>query len=94
MSADEFDPLAPPPQAKGPTQVERDWQWLVADQRGRRIIRRMLALTAPFATSFNSDVAVMAMIEGRKQLGYMLISELTAAAPEAMVQLLVNKESE
>lgn len=85
------DPFEPAPLASSDAQRDtEDLQWLITDPRGRRIILRLLEQTAPFTTSYRHDIATMALIEGRKQLGYFLMQELTAADPEATVRLLTE----
>lgn len=86
------DPLEPVPQAPRNRALEADddLRWLIADHRGRRIILRLLEQTAPFTTSYSNDANAMALLEGRKQLGYFLLRELTGAAPEQMSRMLVN----
>jgi hypothetical protein len=85
------DPFEPAPLATSDAQRDtEDLQWLIADIRGRRIILRLLEQTSPFSTSYRNDATLMALAEGRKQLGYFLLQQLTAADTERTVRLLAD----
>lgn len=65
-----------------------DIKWLMAHAAGRRIVSRLLDETAVMRTSFHNSGSVMALNEGRKQLGYFLTGELLDIAPDAYLKLL------
>lgn len=68
-------------------QVE-DLKWLMAHASGRRIVTRLLEESGLFKTSFSTSGSVMALTEGRKQIGYFLQGELVAITPDAYLKLL------
>lgn len=72
-------------------QVE-DIRWLMDHPAGRRFVTGLLDESGVFRTSFHTDPAVMAMREGRKQIGYRLTGDLLEFAPEGYMQLLKEYE--
>lgn len=76
-------------QAKHQSQQQaEDIKWLMATAQGQRFLTRLLEETAVFRTAFHTSGQVMALNEGRKQIGYWLIGELTAHTPDAFTNLL------
>jgi hypothetical protein len=69
-------------------QQAEDVKWLMANAQGQRFLTRLLEETAVFSTAFHTSGQVMALNEGRKQIGYWLIGELTAHTPDAFINLL------
>lgn len=69
-------------------QEVEDIKWLMAHAPGRRFIARLLAETGLFRTSFHTSGSVMALNEGRKQVGYFVQAELLEIAPEAYLKML------
>jgi hypothetical protein len=67
-----------------------DLRAVVALPEGRRVLRRLLEKTAPFASSFDSDPAVMAFREGHRNVGLILISMLAEMDGQALAALLVE----
>lgn len=65
-----------------------DIKWLLAHASGRRFVTRLLSQTGLFATSFHSSGSVMALNEGRKQIGYWMQNELMEIAPDAYIKML------
>lgn len=68
-------------------QVE-DIKWLMAHPSGRRLVARLLEQTGLFRTSFHTSGSVMALNEGRKQIGYWAQGELVEIVPDAYLKLL------
>lgn len=68
-------------------QVE-DIKWLMAHAPGRRFVTRLLEQTGLFRTSFHTSGSVMALNEGRKQIGYWAQGELVEIVPDAYLKLL------
>jgi len=46
-----------------------DLRWLMSEERGRRIVWRLLERSMIFQPSFSSDALVMSFNEGRRRLG-------------------------
>lgn len=56
-------------------QVEsEDWQWLMDQKQGRRIVWRLLERAAVYQPTFDSDAMAMAFKEGRRSLGVELLA--------------------
>lgn len=58
---------------------ENETKWLMGSEQGRAYVWRLLERAGIFASSFNSDALVMALLEGRKVEGLRhleLINEL------------------
>lgn len=73
--------------AKRKQEVE-DIKWLMAHAQGRRFVARLLAETGLFRTSFHTSGSVMALNEGRKQIGYFVQGELMDIDPNAYMKML------
>lgn len=71
-----------------------DIKWLMGHPQGRRFATRLLEETGLRRTSFNTSGSVMAMNEGRKQLGYFLEGELLEIAPEGYLKLLMEYQAQ
>jgi hypothetical protein len=67
-----------------------DLRAVVALPQGRRVLRRLLEKTAPFASSFDSDPAVMAFREGHRNMGLILVAMLAEVDGQALAALLVE----
>lgn len=65
-----------------------DIKWLMAHAAGRRVVSRLLEETGVHRTSFSTSGSVMALNEGRKQLGYFLTGELMEIVPDAYLKML------
>lgn len=65
---------------------DRDLNWLMNSEEGRRIAWRLLSLSGVFLSTFNPrmpDAALaMAFEEGKKQTGYWLLSEIQRVCPK------------
>lgn len=65
-----------------------DFKWLMAHAQGRRFIRRLLAETGVYRSSYNHSGSLMAFNEGKRNVGLMLMSELMELTPEHYFKLL------
>jgi hypothetical protein len=63
-------------------QEAEDFQWLMADQRGRRIVWRLLAESRVFHSSFDPMAMNMAFNEGRRAEGLRLLGQVHALCPD------------
>ena len=63
-------------------------KWLMAHAPGRRFVTRLLEQTGLFRTSYHASGSLMALNEGRKQIGYFLQGELVEIVPDAYLKLL------
>lgn len=71
-----------------------DLRWLMAHAQGRRFIWRLLDRAGIYRTSFNSSGSVMAMNEGRREMGLFVLAEITEAAPESFLKLLRENQGQ
>ena len=65
-----------------------DIKWLMGHPQGRRFVTRLLEESGLRRTWFHTSGSLMALNEGRKQLGYFLEAELLDIAPEGYFKLL------
>lgn len=59
-----------------------DIKWLMSSPRGRRLMRRLLAMAGPTRLSFDTNAMRMAFNEGRRNLGLQLLDEVMELCPE------------
>lgn len=89
MAQEETDKanIASAAKLKRQTQID-DIKWLMAHPSGRRFVSRLLEEAGTFRTSFHNSGSMMALNEGRKQLGYFLTGELLEIVPDGYLKLL------
>ncbi len=75
-------------------QEKEDIKWLMAHPAGRRIAARILEVTGTRRTVFNPSGSVMALNEGKRQVGLWFEAELLDAAHEGYLKLLKEYASE
>lgn len=63
-------------------QEKDDFKWLMGHRQGRRFVWRLLSKAGVFRTSFRSDALNMAFLEGQRNLGLLLTSEIHEVCPE------------
>jgi hypothetical protein len=64
-------------------EMERaDWEWLMADPRGRRLVRQQLERSGVFRTSFSESALQMAFHEGQRNTGLALLAMVQQHVPE------------
>ncbi|MDZ4051622.1 MAG: endopeptidase [Limnobacter sp.] len=66
---------------------EDDFRWLMADKRGRRIMWRLLERTRVYQSSFTGNSQTF-FLEGTRNVGLMLISDIQKHCPEQFVVML------
>ncbi|MDR1351522.1 MAG: hypothetical protein LBJ59_12250 [Zoogloeaceae bacterium] len=59
-----------------------DWEWLMSDKRGRRVVWRLLERAGVLRSSFATDPLIMAFNEGRRDYGNYVFSVVNAVCPE------------
>ena len=96
---DDFDPLDTElQQAQRDAEAKRqelarkqevaDFQWMMGDQRGRRIVWRQLAAAGVFQSSFDPTAMTMAFNEGRRSEGLRLLAQIHALCPDLYVTMM------
>ena len=66
---------------------EDDFRWLMADKRGRRIMWRLLERTRVYKSSFTGNSQTF-FLEGTRNVGLMLISDIQKHCAEQFVVML------
>lgn len=81
--------------AKRDAQTEKnDLKWLMADPRGRRIVRRWLSQAGVWRLSFTGDPHTTAFNEGQRNGGLALFAKLSAVAPDRLAEMLIEDDHE
>ena len=75
-----------------------DFRWLMGDARGRRLMMSLLSDMGLFRCVYDGAVKdpalEMAFREGRKNLGYKLLSEIDRFCPEMYFRMLKENRDE
>lgn len=71
---------------------DSDFKWLMTDQRGRRIMRRLLERTGVFRVSFTGDAQTTAFREGERNVGLEMIAQVQRHAPDRLASILTGKD--
>lgn len=77
-------------------QEAADLRWILADERGRRFVRRLLEDCHEHRPSFHTNAAVMGFQEGERSIGLKLKARICALKPSDAVLgavLLSGEES-
>jgi hypothetical protein len=69
-------------------QETADFEWLMADPRGRRIVWRQLAAAGVFQSSFDPAAMNMAFNEGRRSEGLRLLAQVHELCPDLYVTMM------
>lgn len=70
-----------------------DFRWLMEDKRGRRIMWRLLEKTRVYQSSFTGNSQTF-FLEGTRNVGLMLISEIQKHCPKHFVLMLQEHMSD
>jgi hypothetical protein len=70
---------------------ESDIKWLMADPRGRRVTRRLLERSGVFRVSFTGDALGTSFREGERNVGLMLLQQITRFTPERLAEMMNGK---
>lgn len=69
-------------------QQDEDFRWLMSDQRGRRIVWRLLSEAGVFQTSFNPESMTMAFKEGQRTAGLQLLAQVHKLCPDLYTTMM------
>nr|DAS49801.1 MAG TPA: hypothetical protein [Caudoviricetes sp.] len=72
-------------------QQSEDFEWLMSDKRGRRIIRNLLEEAGVWRSTFSETPTIAAFKEGRRNMGLRLLN-LIEQTPH--FHLILSKESD
>lgn len=70
-------------------QRNADYQWLLDDPRGRRVLRHILLdITGLFRSTFSTNALTMANAEGSRYVGLRIQDELISASRSGYAQVI------
>ena len=83
--------------AKGKAKISKERQQELDDVRdlmntvaGSRFILRLISITGPYRSTFNPDQSTMSFLEGNRNFGCRIVSDLLEACPEQYVRLIAE----
>ncbi len=68
-------------------QASDDFQWLMGDKRGRRLMWEWLGLAGVFRSSFEPSSRIY-FNEGMRNFGCLLLAKINEHSPDAYVQMM------
>lgn len=74
-------------------QEKNDWEWVTSDERGLRVVRRVMEVCGVFRAGFNPNALTMAFGEGQRNVGLYLWDRLGRFVPEQIPELLKTRDS-
>lgn len=72
-------------------QIESALKWLMADPRGRRLVRLVLEWGGFWRTSFTGEALGTVFREGERNVASRLLALVTEHCPERLVDLMKNE---
>lgn len=82
-------------QVKKKKEFSDDFKWFMGDPKGRRLMFWMLSYAGVYRTTFEESpqrasymALAMAHAEGRKELGYRLMGEISRLCPEQYARMM------
>lgn len=79
--------------AKRKPQHLLDIEAVITTPHGARFIWRILEKAGVHRTCFDPDSAVMAMLEGQRNIGLMVLGDIMRACPEKYINLLASRNA-
>ncbi len=73
---------------------KNDWEWLVSDVRGLRILYRVMAVCGLFRNGFNPNALTMSFTEGERNIGLYLWDRMARHVPDSIPEFLKMRESD
>jgi hypothetical protein len=67
---------------------ESDFRWLMRNERGRRIVWRLLDQAGVFRSTFNPTAMVMAFAEGNRNFGNRTLTLVLEHCPELFILMI------
>lgn len=71
-------------------QIEDDTRWLMADERGRRLVWGWLADAGIFRSTYTGEAHSGAFAEGQRNMGLKLQAQVMQHCPEQFVRMLAE----
>lgn len=57
---------------------------------GFRVLKRLIQITGPFRSTFNSDHAIHSFLDGERNVGARLLNDMLEASPEIATRILID----
>lgn len=73
---------------------KNDWEWLTSDERGLRVIYRVLQICGVFRSGFNPNALTMSFTEGQRNIGLYLWDRLARHVPQAIPTILEMRDGD
>lgn len=73
---------------------KNDWEWLTSDERGLRVVYRILQICGVFRSGFNPNALTMSFTEGQRNIGLYVWDRLARYTPETIPELLTMRDSD
>lgn len=70
--------------------IDQDVKWLMADRRGRRVVRRLLSKSGVFRSSFQGDGLNTAFAEGGRNVGLYMLALVQSHCPDRLAEVLIE----
>lgn len=81
-------------QEKAALQEKNDWEWLTSDERGLRVLHRVMTMCGVFRSGFNPNALTMSFSEGQRNIGLFLWDRMARYVPETIPELLKMREKD
>lgn len=65
-----------------------DWEWLLSDERGKRIVYRLIERCGVLRCAFQGNALNTAFSEGQRNEGIFLVDRVARFAPEAFTEIM------
>lgn len=75
-------------------QEKNDWQWLLSDERGQRILYRALGFCGIHRSAFTANALTQAFNEGQRNVGLYLWERLARHVPEKLPRIMEMRDSD
>jgi hypothetical protein len=75
-------------------QEKADWDWLLADERGRRILYRTLGFCGIHRSVFEPNAMKLSFLEGQRNVGLYLWDKVARYVPNRVAQMIEMRDSD
>ena len=70
-----------------------DFQWVMSDARGRRLVWRLMREAGVFHSSLSDNALELAANEGRRRQGLLLLDEVMKVCPQHWISMIKDQTS-
>lgn len=75
-------------------QEKADWEWLLEDERGRRILYRTLGFCGIHRGVFEPNAMRLSFLEGQRNVGLYLWDKVARYVPRRVAQIIEMRDSD